>query len=102
MGHVRSSLRTAGKFFHCSVLLSVYRSSLLFAPLYPVVWYHLLKHLVLPGGTVEMARKDKNRRSNSKLHCAINLAAIPESQMEAIFQKKGSIYSLLLLHMKEK
>lgn len=47
--------------------------------------YHLLKHFVLSGGIVEMARKDKSRRSNNKLHCAINLAAVPKSQMEAIF-----------------
>lgn len=66
------------------------------------MWYQILKHLVLPEGIAEMARKDKNRRSNSKLHRAINLAAAPESQMEAIFQKKGSISTLLLLHMKEK
>lgn len=50
--------------------------------------YHLLKHFVVSGGIVEMARKDKSRRSNNKLHCAINLAAVPKSQMEAIFQKR--------------
>lgn len=100
---MRCSLGTAGEFLHCSVILSVYRSSLLFVPLYPVLWCIIhSEHFVLSGGIVEMARKDKSRRSNNKLHGAINLAAVPNSQMEAIFQKRDQYTVFLLLHMKEK
>jgi len=60
--------------------------------------YHLLKQFVLLGGTVEMARKDGSRRSNNKLHCAINLAAVPKSQMEAISQKKINIPFVIVKH----
>lgn len=49
-----------------------------------------------------MPREGKSRRSNNKLHCTINLAAVPKSQMEAVFQKKKDQYTVLYCYTRRK